>query len=134
MIVIPESELEYRATRAGGPGGQHVNKTASRVELRWNVRRSAALTEAERDRLLSKLATRLDQEGDLRVVAATTRSQLRNKHEALARLLAMVEQALKVPKPRKKTRTPASERENRLAAKRQRSVLKANRRVVPGDE
>jgi ribosome-associated protein len=130
MVTIPADELEFRASRAGGPGGQHVNKTSSRIEVRWKVTESAAVTDSERARILAKLGSRIDREGWLRVVAAGTRSQLRNREAARERLLALVEKALAVPKPRRATRVPAGERERRLLLKRQRSRIKASRRPI----
>ena len=133
-MEIPETELEFRATRASGPGGQHVNKTSTRVELRWNVRLSAALSDSERVRLLDQLASRLDADGWIRVVAATTRSQLRNRVDARQRLEALIAKALIVPKPRRKTKTPFGARQQRLQEKRQRGDLKATRRRITPDD
>jgi ribosome-associated protein len=126
--VIPREELEVRATRAGGPGGQHVNMTSSRIELRWNPTRSRALSAPERERLAAKLASRLDGEGFLRIVSSTTRSQLRNRVIAEERLAALVRQALIVPKVRKPTKPTRAAREIRLQEKRQRGDRKRERR------
>jgi len=134
MTAIPEGELEYRASRAGGPGGQHVNKTSTRIEVRWNVATSAALDPAQRQRLLKVLAQRIDGEGWLRTVASDSRSQLRNREAARERLIALVEEALVEPKARRKTKTPARERAKRLKAKRLRAEVKATRRRVRDDE
>lgn len=134
MIAIPDYELEFRATRAGGPGGQHVNKTSTRIEVRWNVIRSPAIDDVQRARLLAKLASRLDQEGWLRVVSAESRSQLRNREAARERLLALVEKAVALPKPRHKTKTPRVERKKRLEAKRRHGELKAARRRIRDDD
>jgi ribosome-associated protein len=134
MIVIPDHELEFQASRAGGPGGQHVNKTATRIEVRWNVRLSHAIDEEQRQRLLTRLASRLDGDGRLRVVAADTRSQLRNREAARERLTALVGKALVRPNQRRKTKTPAAERQKRLETKRRRGQLKATRRRVKTDE
>ena len=75
-FTIPAHELEFRASRAGGPGGQHVNTSSTRVEVRWNVRSSPSLTDAQRERLLKKLATRVDSRGYIRAVSGARRSQL----------------------------------------------------------
>lgn len=131
---IPYSELSFRATRAGGPGGQHVNQASTRVEVRWRVTTSASLTEAQRERLLSKLSTRIDSRGFLRVVAEERRSQLRNREAAVERLNKIVREALKTPKPRKKTKPPASADQKRLTEKRQRSIQKQQRHPVDRDE
>jgi ribosome-associated protein len=125
---IPRSELHFKATRSGGPGGQHVNKTATRVELLWNVERSGALTDAQRGRLREKLSTRIDAEGNVRIVANATRSQTRNREDAEARLEALVAKALEVARPRRKTRPTRASVEQRLAEKRRRSTVKRERR------
>src|SRR3954447_13580713 len=88
-LTIPASELTFRATRAGGPGGQHVNTSSTRIELLWNVERSRTVTEDERARLREKLASRLDGDGFLRVVSSEHRSQARNRDAAAERLAAL---------------------------------------------
>lgn len=133
-FTVPPEEVRFRASRAGGPGGQHVNRTATRVEARWNVRQSPSLTEEQRARLLHKLASRMDSRGVLRVVADERRSQLRNREAALTRLNALVTRALKRPKPRKKTRRPRAAEERRLADKRRRSDAKRDRRPPKADD
>ena len=127
-LTIPASELTFRASRAGGPGGQHVNTSSTRIELLWDVTHSTAITEEERRRLLEKLAARLDAEGMVRVVASDRRSQAQNRQAAAERLAAIVKQALVVPRKRRKTRPTAASREQRLSQKRQRSERKRNRR------
>ncbi|MCU0621699.1 MAG: aminoacyl-tRNA hydrolase, partial [Gemmatimonadales bacterium] len=97
-VVIPAGELEWRATRSAGPGGQHVNTSATRVELVWDVARSAALSEALRARLLARLGPRLDARGRLRVVSSRRRSQLQNREAARDRLAELVAAAAAVPK------------------------------------
>ncbi len=131
---IPEGELIVRASRAGGPGGQHVNQSATRVEVRWNVAESPSLTEEQRERLLDKLSSRIDSKGVLRVVADERRSQLRNREAAVERLNDIVREALKTPKPRKRTKPPASSKRKRLEEKRKRGELKRQRRPVGRDE
>ncbi len=126
--VIARDELEIRATRSGGPGGQHVNVTSTRIEIRWNPLRSRALSDEERLRISRKLRSRLDREGFLRVVASDTRSQRQNRELAEARLAQLVRRALVVPKPRKPTRPSRAAREARLAEKRRRSEKKRKRR------
>jgi ribosome-associated protein len=134
-LRLPLAELEFRATRAGGPGGQHVNTSSTRVEVVWDVTRSPALTETQRTRLLARLATRLDSAGRLRLVAATTRSQWRNREEAVARLREVVARALEVPKPRKRTKPSRAVKAARLEDKRRRSARKAERRrPAPRDD
>ncbi|HZA99025.1 MAG TPA: peptide chain release factor-like protein, partial [Gemmatimonadales bacterium] len=80
-LRVPLSELQYRTSRSGGPGGQHVNTSSTRVEITWNVANSPSLSPEQRTRLLQQLATRLDTDGQLRLVSSGTRSQLRNKED-----------------------------------------------------
>jgi len=131
-VTIPASELAYRASRAGGPGGQHVNTSSTRVEVTWNIRESSALTEALRQRLLRRLASRLDTEGNLRLTSARTRSQARNRDDVTERLRALIAKALVPPKPRKRTKPPRASKEKRLQQKKKRAETKALRR--PPDE
>ena len=97
---VPLHELTFRATRAGGPGGQHVNTSSTRVELWWNAAGSPCLTAEERARLLGVLGHRLDSDGWLRLVSAATRSQLQNREAVTARLQKLVADALVPPKRR----------------------------------
>jgi ribosome-associated protein len=128
MLVIPLGELEIRATRASGPGGQHVNTSSTRVEVVWDVAASPTPTAEQRARLLVRLATRLDTSGRLRLVAGTRRSQLQNREAALERLAELVAAALVVPKRRKPTRPTRASKERRLTEKRQRGARKRDRR------
>lgn len=132
-LVIPRHELAFRASRAGGPGGQHVNTSSTRVEVVWNARRSAALSEDERQRVLAKLASRLDAEGNLRVVGSEYRSQSRNREAAVERLGELVRKALHVPKSRKKTRPTKASVEKRLTRKKHLSSKKRDRRLPEFD-
>jgi ribosome-associated protein len=127
-LSIPRFELTFRASRAGGPGGQHVNTSSTRVELLWNVERSSALSSEQRSRLLAKLGSRLDAAGTLRIVASEFRSQARNREEAEVRLVALIRRALLVPKPRKKTRPSRAAVQSRLDDKKKASERKRNRR------
>jgi ribosome-associated protein len=127
-LRLPLAELEYRATRSGGPGGQHVNTSSTRIEVWWDVRSSPALTEEQRGRLLERLASRLDGEGRLRIVASESRSQLRNREAATERLRETVAAGLAVPKTRKRTKPSRPARVARLEAKRRRSATKRDRR------
>jgi ribosome-associated protein len=126
-LSIPRFELTFRATRAGGPGGQHVNTSSTRVELLWNIGRSRAISDEQRTRLREKLGGRLDAQGNVRVVASAFRSQARNREDAEHRLAALIRRALTVPKARKKTRPTRSAVEARLRSKRERSDRKRNR-------
>ena len=132
-VAIPRHELVVRATRAGGPGGQHVNTSSTRIELTWDVAGSAALTGAQRARVLERLASRLDGDGRLRLVAADTRSQAQNRTLAERRLVALVARALVVPKVRRATTPSRAQRAERLAEKRRQGEKKAARRR-PGDD
>ncbi|HEU5174779.1 MAG TPA: alternative ribosome rescue aminoacyl-tRNA hydrolase ArfB [Gemmatimonadaceae bacterium] len=127
-IVIPRSELVFRASRAGGPGGQHVNTSSTRVELMWDFAHSAAIDTEIRATLLEKLAARLDSEGQLRVVASAERSQLQNREAAEAKLAELIRHALVVRKPRRKTRVPRGAVEDRLKEKKLRASRKKDRR------
>lgn len=129
-LAIPRAELDVKATRAGGPGGQHVNTSSTRIELRWNVRTSRALDDGLRDRLLSRLAGRLDAEGAVRVVASEYRSQRQNREAAEVRLAALVRSASTIPKRRKATKPTRSSVAQRLDGKRRQSDKKAGRRRV----
>jgi ribosome-associated protein len=126
-LTIPRSELTFRATRAGGPGGQHVNKASTRVELLWNARDSAALSDDDRARLMEKLAARLDGEGNIRVVSSEHRSQSRNRDAAEQRLADVVRRALVVRRVRRRTRPPRSAVDSRLREKKHRGETKRDR-------
>ena len=127
-LTIPRAELLFRASRAGGAGGQHVNTSSTRIELLWDLTRSASVTDEQRERLLSKLAARLDAEGFVRVVASARRSQQQNREEAEQRLAQLVRQALVVPKTRRKTKPGRAAKEKRLSEKRRHAERKQNRR------
>jgi len=133
-FTVPERELQFRAGPAGGPGGQHVNRASTRVEVRWDVVSSPSISEFQRQTLLEKLGSRIDSRGILRVSADERRSQLRNREAALERLNALVTQALQKPKRRKKTKPPPAARKKRLEDKRRRSERKQDRRTVDPDE
>lgn len=133
-LLLPVSELDYRATRSGGPGGQHVNTSSTRIELWWDIGASPTLTDEQRARLLARLATRLDSEGRLRIVASESRSQLRNREAATERLREVVAAALAVAKPRKRTKPSRAVKAARLEAKRRRSVTKRERRPPRHDD
>jgi ribosome-associated protein len=127
-LAIPRAELGVRATRASGAGGQHVNKTSTRVEITWNVSSSQVLSDEDRARLVTRLASRLSDDGDLRVVASDTRSQLQNRELAETRLADLVRRALVIHKPRRKTRPSRASRQARLDDKRKTSEKKRARR------
>jgi len=126
-VSIPRGELDVRVSRASGAGGQHVNKTSSRVEIFWNVQLSRALDEDQRARLLERLASRLTTEGSVRVVASDMRSQSRNRDLAEERLAELVRRALVIPKKRRATRPTRASKEARLEEKKRRSRTKRRR-------
>ena len=121
-LAIPLAEVTVRASRSSGPGGQHANVTASRIEASFEVHASATLTEAQRDRILARVGPRVV------AIAQDERSQARNRELALTRLAERLASALAVPKYRRATRPTAASRERRLQAKRQRTERKRERR------
>ncbi|HET9798411.1 MAG TPA: alternative ribosome rescue aminoacyl-tRNA hydrolase ArfB [Gemmatimonadaceae bacterium] len=127
-LAIPRAELEFRATRAGGAGGQHVNTSSTRIELFWSPGRSAVLSEEERARLSERLASRIDGEGWLRVVSSARRSQEQNREAAEQRLAELVRGALVIRKRRRPTKPSRAAKEARLAQKRKRGETKRRRR------
>jgi ribosome-associated protein len=120
--VIPLDEIQFRASRSSGPGGQHANVTASRIEAVFEVERSEALSGEQRARLLRKLGPRVT------AVAQDARSQARNREIALERLREKLAEGVRRPKPRRPTRPSRAAREKRLEQKRQRSQRKASRK------
>jgi ribosome-associated protein len=127
-VRIPAAELAVKATRSGGPGGQHVNTSSTRVEVVWVMRTSNALSDTQRALLEKNLASKLDASGALRVVAADTRSQSQNRLLALSRLAHVVREALVVPKARRATAPSRGQRQQRLNEKKRRSHVKRDRR------
>ncbi|UCD23378.1 MAG: aminoacyl-tRNA hydrolase [Gemmatimonadota bacterium] len=132
-FTVPEHELRFRAGPAAGPGGQHVNRSSTRIEVRWDIAGSRSISDSQRELLLEKLGSRIDSRGVLRVVADARRSQLRNREAAVERLNALVNKALQKPRPRRKTKPPAAAIEKRLAEKKRRGEIKRERRR-PGDD
>ena len=121
-------ELRVRTSRSSGPGGQHVNRTESRVELRWSLRDSTSFSAADLAWLRQRLAGRLTSRGELLIVSERYRDQRRNVQDALDRFRQLLRDALARPTPRKKTRPSRGANERRLKSKRQRSTLKDQRR------
>jgi ribosome-associated protein len=127
-LAIPLAEIELRTSRSSGPGGQHANVTASRVEAVFDVCGSAVLSAAQKERIAARLGPRVT------ASAQDTRSQLRNRELALGRLAERLAHALEVARPRHKTRPTASSRRKRADAKRRRSETKRTRRRPIADD
>lgn len=125
-LRIDEAELDIRAARASGPGGQHVNKTSTAIELRFDVR-GADFPDDVKERLVKIAGSRMTLEGELLIFAQTHRSQEMNRQDAIGRLVALIQRAAEAPKPRKRTRPTRASKEKRLARKSRRSGLKAMR-------
>lgn len=123
-VTIPFHELEITASRASGPGGQHVQKTSSRITIRWNVKQTKALTDVQKELVLNKLASQLTHEGDLIIHNSTSRSQEQNKKAALTQLATIIRKALYIPKKRIPKAIPESIKQARLEEKKQRSFIK----------
>jgi ribosome-associated protein len=127
-LALPLAEIELRTSRSSGPGGQHANVTASRVEAVFDVHASSTLSAAQQARIAARLGPRVT------AAAQDTRSQLRNRELALERLAERLAAALEVPRPRQKTRPTAASRRKRVEAKRRRSETKRTRRRPSGDD
>lgn len=123
-VNIPISELQFRFARSGGHGGQNVNKVETRVELLFDVARSPSLSDSDRERILKHLKSKIDTAGILRVVAQESRSQWRNREDAVERFATLLRAALKPKKKRIATRVSAGAREKRLEEKKRRSRVK----------
>ncbi|MFN5583383.1 alternative ribosome rescue aminoacyl-tRNA hydrolase ArfB [Gemmatimonas sp.] len=127
-VRIPLHEIMVQAISGGGPGGQHVNKSATRIALQWNVRTTRALREDQRERALAKLGSRLDSDGVVRIVAGEYRSQQQNRRAALERLRELVARALLVPRVRRATKPTRGSIEQRLTSKKRQGARKQERR------
>jgi ribosome-associated protein len=126
-LIIPDAELDVKASRSSGAGGQHVNKTSSRIEIGWNIEDSRVLSEEQKQILRERLASRISGEGALRIVASEMRSQRQNRERAEARLADLIRRALTPRKKRKPTRRPRRADEARLASKKLHSKKKRER-------
>ncbi len=128
-IHIPDTELSWSFARSGGPGGQNVNKVASKAVLRWNVVHSPSLPEEVKARFLAAQKWRITTEGDLVLSSQRYRDQERNRQDCLDKLADLVRRATVKPKPRKPTKPSRGSRENRLQNKKRRSRVKSLRRT-----
>ena len=126
-IGLDEGEIEIRQVKASGPGGQHVNKTSSAIELRFDVDNSPSLTPDVKARLTKIAGSRMTLEGELLIFAQSHRSQEMNRQDAIGRLIALIQRAAEAPKPRKKTGPTKASKERRLASKSRRAEVKSMR-------
>lgn len=129
-IVIPDSELDVSFVRSSGPGGQNVNKVASKVQLRWRPSASAAFSATDRAWVASRLASKLTSDGELIVSSGLTRDQGRNRTDAEGKLADLVRAALVRPRTRRATRPPAAAKARRIEQKKARGEKKKRRRAV----
>lgn len=127
LVQIPVAELSFRFSTSSGPGGQHVNKTATKVTLLFDVANSPSLSEEVRARLLQKLGNRMDKEGVLQLQVQSSRSQHRNRDTAVSLFQQLLAEALKKQKKRRRTRPSLAAQERRLAEKKKRGERKRNR-------
>ncbi|WP_405200309.1 alternative ribosome rescue aminoacyl-tRNA hydrolase ArfB [Christiangramia sp. LLG6405-1] len=123
-----ETELEFKAVRSSGPGGQHANKTSTKVELSFHVENSNGLSEAEKGRIQRKLENRINRDGYLRMSSEDSRSQHTNREIVVYNFMELIKSALKRQKPRKKTKPSRASKLKRLHSKKKRSEIKANRK------
>jgi ribosome-associated protein len=132
-LAFDEDEVSYTAIRASGPGGQNVNKVSSAIQLRFDARRSPSLPDEVASRAIRLAGSRATKDGVIIITAERFRDQPRNREDALARLVALLQRAAERPKPRKATRPTAASREKRLAGKAKRGAVKAKRGRVGED-
>jgi ribosome-associated protein len=132
-IAIPDDELQWRFVRAGGPGGQNVNKVASKAVLRWNVAATPSLPANVKERLVALNRRRITADGDLLISGQRFRDQERNRQDCLEKLTALIREAATLPKSRRPTKPTRASQRRRLAAKKRRSAIKSARRSPPDE-
>ena len=130
QLTIPDEELSFEFSRSSGPGGQNVNKVSTRVTLLFDVAGSPSLTDEQRSRITSRLATRITKAGKLRVSSQKHRSQRANREAAVERFSELLRETLRPRRPRRRTRIPRSVKERRLQEKKHRGELKRRRGTV----
>ncbi len=130
-VIIPHWELTFSASRSGGPGGQHVNTTSSRISLNWCLHSTCALTKFQKERVLRRLASRLTKDGILQIHVEDTRSNHRNKELAKERLKALLNEALTIPKRRRATKPSKASKRRRVDTKKARGSIKKLRQKPP---
>ena len=133
-LTIPLTELRFRFARSSGPGGQHVNRSETQVELLFDVANSPSLSQAQRDRLTGELGTRIDSESILHIVSSSSRSQHKNRQEAISRFARLLRHALRRRKIRRRTKPSLAARQRRLDFKRRQSLKKSARRAPGWDQ
>jgi ribosome-associated protein len=133
FLSVPEEEFAWSFARSGGPGGQNVNKVASKAVLRWDVGKTTSLPADVKARLRTQQANRITSQGVLILTSQQHRDQERNKQDCLEKLRSMVLQAAATPKKRRPTRPTRGSKERRIQAKKRRATLKSSRRNLPTD-
>jgi ribosome-associated protein len=133
VVKIPLAELRYQFVRSSGPGGQHVNRSATQVELTFDLAGSPSLDDAQKARAIAALKSYVDKAGVLHLASQASRSQLYNREDVTARFIELMRRALHVPKKRRPTRPTAGAKERRLESKRRRSGTKRERRFTLPD-
>ena len=129
-LSIPRRELQFRYSTSGGPGGQHANKVATRVTLLFDVKHSSLITEMQKKRIMKHFPTRINASGIMRVVSSKHRSQRANKESTIERFAALMAEALRYRKKRKRSDVPQKSKRRRLEQKRKRADLKRQRGSV----
>ena len=132
-VKIPAAELRFQFVRSSGPGGQHVNRSATQVELMFDLAGSPSLDDAQKERAWAALKSSVDKDGALHLASQLSRSQLRNRQDVTARFVELMRRALRIPRKRRSTRPTAASKARRLETKRRRSKVKRERRPVPRD-